>query len=237
MSNFVNVTGQELYSSSATAVHGVGQEGRDGKGRKYRYVKAGAVALVAGNVVQAPAQNTGHDQLTPSAASVGDTTITVTPDSGSITANQYAGGYAMIDTTPGEGYSYRIASHPAWTSGTLVLTLDPSDSIKVALTTASRVTLVPHPYTGVIQAPVTTATNVAVGVAIYPIAISEYGWVQTSGPCPTLINGTPAVGAMVVATGSTAGAAAIASSTLQVIGQMMVTGVNGKILPVFLNIE
>ena len=74
-------------------------------------------------------------------------------------------------------------------------------------------------------------------MAVYPVAIAEYGWVQTKGPCGVLIAGTPAVGAMVTSVGAVAGAASIGSSTLQIIGYMMETGKDTKINPVFLNIS
>lgn len=227
--------GQVLLSSSATQYHPPGYVAQTANGCTYRYVLAGTTALVAGNVIQAPAQVTDHDQLTPSAAAIGATSITVTLDATLASLNQYAGGLAVIDTTPGQGYSYVIQGHPAASaSASLTVTLDPADSIQVALTASSRVTLVPNPYRGVIQSPVTTLTNALVGVAVYPIAASEWGWVQTHGPCGVLINGTPAVGQLVGGPGTVAGAADINASTEQFIGSMMVTGVDAKILPVFL---
>lgn len=235
MPNFTGsiISGQPAFSSTSTAQHRIGQQAHAGDGRKYRYVYAGGAALVVGNALQAPAQNTGHDQLTPSAASIGAASITVTPDSGAITANQYSGGYAVIDTTPGLGYVYQIASHPSWSSGTLVLTLAPEDSVQVALTTDSRVTLVSNPYRNVIQCPQTTATNVPVGGAIYPITLNEYGWIQSGGPGSALIDGTPAVGQPVTNVASVAGSLAVHSAELPSVAHMLVTGVNTKVLPVF----
>lgn len=211
-------------------------------GRVFRYVKAGASALVVGNVIQAPAQITTHDQLTPAAAAIGATTITPTLDAtNAATENQYAEGWACIDTTPGEGYCYPIASHPAAAASAAVALKLPADAkVQVALTTSSRVTLVPNPYKAVIQCPVTTLTGAIVGVAVAPIAASNYGWVQIEGPCGVLIAGTPAVGAAVGVPATAAGAVVIdgaATSGLFVVGRMMVTGVDGKILPVLLSIS
>jgi phosphohistidine swiveling domain-containing protein len=230
--------GQEIFSSSATAAHSVGTLATDNFGRKFRYVKAGAVALVPGKVQQAPAQVTEHDQLTPSAAAIGATQVTVTLGSTAATANQYAGGWIHIDTTPGQGYAYPIEGHPAAdASATLTVTL--GQPIQVALTTSSRVTLVPNPYNGVIVSPVTTLTGAVVGVGVYPVAIGEYGWIQTGGPCCTLIAGTPGVGLAVVVPGTAAGAVVVdgAASETQVVGSMMVTGVDGKYLPVYLTLD
>jgi hypothetical protein len=206
-------------------------------GREYRYVRAGAADLVAGNVIQAPAQVTTHDQLTPTAASIGAERITVTLDAtNAATADQYAGGLAIIDTTPGLGIHLPIIGHPAAAAAaTLELTL--GAPLSVALTSSSRVTLCPNPYRGVIQTPVTTLTGAAVGVAIAPITATYYGWIQTKGPAGVLVAGTPGVGLAVVVPATAAGAVVIdgAASATQVVGAMMVTGVDGKVLPVLIN--
>jgi len=249
---------QDIFSDTGTTfvpLHKLGELGHTADGRKFRYVsvepsssqvtgQAAGATLVSGNVIQGAAQIANHLNLAPSAAVIGATTITVTLGATAAFVNQYRGGYAMISTSPGNGYAYEIKSHPlAASSGTLVLTL--VDSVKVALTASSRVDLQRNPYSSVIQAPVTTATGAALGVALHPIPAATsggatgqtYGWIQTYGPAAVLIDGTPAVGAMVVSTGAAAGAATIFSSTLQVIGKMMTTGVDTKNNAVFLVID
>ena len=229
--------GQSLYSSSATAAHTPGTLAYSVVGgRKFRYVKCGATALVVGNCIQAPAEKTNHDQLTPSAAAIGAEQITVTLGATAVTANQYAGGQAVIDTTPGEGYAYTIKGHPAAdASATVVLTLE--TPIIVALTTSSRVTIAPNPYNLVIQHPVTTATGVALGGAVFIIVANEYGWIQSGGPGAALIAGTPGVGQPVTSVGAVAGALSVHSAELNSVATMMVTGVDAKILPVMWEID
>jgi hypothetical protein len=228
------------FSSSATQEHALGEYKESKDGRGFRYALAGAVALVAGNTLQTRVEEAEHDALVVVTGAAGSTEITLTTEAttGALDANEYGNGLAIIDTTPGEGYSYGILSHPlvaAQTNG--IIKLKPSDSIQVALSTASRVTLIFDPHSKVIQFPVTTATGVCVGVAIYPIAIAEYGWIQTHGNCGVLIAGTPAAGAQVTPVGATAGTVSIMSSTLQLVGHMAETGRTGKICPVFLNID
>ncbi len=232
------IIGQGLYDSSSTQLHPLGTLGTDGNGRYFRYAKAGAVALVRGNVVQGPAQITTHDQLTPAAAAIGAEKITVTLDStNDATENYYAEGLAVIDTTPGLGQFLPIIGHPlvaASAAGVFSL----GTTLEVALTTSSRVTLVPNPYRGVIASP-TTLTGPVVGVAIAAIAAGEFGWVAVRGSFGVLIAGTPAVGAAVGVPGSAAGAVVIdgaATSGLYPIGVMQVTGVDGKVLPVMVNL-
>jgi hypothetical protein len=209
--------------------------------RVFRYVKAGVVDLVAGNVLQAPAQVTTHQQCVPAVTAVGARTITITLGAtNAVTANQYAGGWAVVDTSPGGGYAYPISGHPAAAAAaTCVLTLQPDALVQVALTAVSRVSLVPNSYNGVIQSPITTLTGSVVGVAVAAIPANNYGWIQTSGPGACLIAGTPGVGLAVVVPGTVAGCVVVdgAAAATKVIGSMLVTGVDGKIQGVLLDIQ
>lgn len=234
----VQITPQQTLQSSATQYHQLGVYAETPDGRGYRYALVGASDLVAGNVIQAPAQITNHQAMTTAAAAIGATTVSCTPGATAGAANLYAGGFLFAEVTPGEGYTYRVKSHPAITSSVLfVVTIEPADALLVAFTSSTKTALVHNPYSGVIQAPVTTATCVAVGVAPTIIKTAQYGWIQTHGPCCTLVTGTPAVGAQVVGTGAVAGAAAIASSTLGVIGRMMATGVDTHLQAVWLTLD
>lgn len=231
-------SGQALYVSQSTAVHALGERMVTSDGRVFRYAKAGASDLVAGNMLQSPAQIANHLALTPAAAAIGATSITVTLGATLATANQYANGWAIISTTPGNGYAYPISGHPAAAqSATLVLTLDAP--LIVALTTSSRVDLQANPYNGVIQTPITTLTGPVAGNAPYIISASEYGWIQTRGPAACLVKGTPGVGLAVVCPGTAAGAVVVdgAASETPVVGYMMSTGVDGKNNAVFLLLE
>ena len=91
----------------------------------------------------------------------------------------------------------------------------------------------PKPYVMVIQHPVTTASGVCVGGAVYPVTAAYYGWIQSGGPGAALIAGTPAVGQPVTSTSSTAGSLAVHSAELSNVAYMMKTGRSGKVLPVY----
>ena len=242
MPNFTGdpqIAARNLFSTSATQEHDLGSRFVTSDGRVFRYCLAGASALVVGNVIQASAQDTAHQQLTPSAAAAGAVQIVAALGASAAAANLYAGGWAIIDTTPGLGYAYPISGHAAVaSSGTITLNLDRDSPVDVALTTSSRVSLQRNPYAGVIQAP-TTLTGAVVGVAIYPITAAQYGWIQTHGPAAVLVAGTPGVGLAVVVPGSAAGAVVIdgAASATKVVGSMMVTGVDGKVQAVLININ
>lgn len=194
----------------------------DQNGNAYRYCLVGGTALVPGKLYQAPAEITNHQNLTPAAAAIGATSVTVTLGATAVTANQYSGGYLVITVTPGQGYRYLISSHPAASGGaTCVLTL--ADPIQVALTTSSRCDMVLNPYSSVIVNP-TTASSTIVGAAIYPAAASTYAWVQTGGIAVLLADGALAVGTNVAASNAVAGAVEAATGVQALVG-IAVTGV------------
>lgn len=231
---------QNFWESSSTQKHPLGARVATADGRVFRYCKAGAADLVAGNLEQASAPVANHLALTPSAAALGALQIVATLGATAAAANLYAEGFVQIDTTPGNGYMYTIKDHLAVLSaGVITANLLADDPIQVALTSSSRVGFIANPYSGVIQTP-TTITNAVVGVAPYIITAAQYGWLQTWGPAAVLINGTPAVTAPVMNGATTAGSAdvwtAAAQPTGQTIGHMLQVGVSGKNNAVFLTI-
>ena len=191
-------------------------------GRVFRYVKAGATALVVGNLQQASAEKTNHQNLTAPVAAIGATSVAVTLGATEAQANDYAEGFMVVTVTPGVGYQYRIKSHPAAAaSASLTLTLE--DPIEVALTATSRIDLVMNPFKDVIINP-TTATSAPVGVAVYPITASQYGWIQTGGIATVLADGAITVGVNVSASNGTAGAIEAAVTAQAAIGYA-ITGI------------
>lgn len=203
----------------------LGQRAVTGDGRAFRYVLAGATALVPGNLQQNAAEATSLENLSIAAAAVGDTSITTT-STVTVTANQLAGGYVIVTVTPGQGYMYQIAGHAAATAA--VVTLNLTDPIQVALTTSSKIDLVPNPYSGVIVNP-TTATGMPIGVAVAAVPATYYGWVQTEGVASILADGNITVGTQVIASNGTAGAVepqvAGASSVIQANVGTAMTGI------------
>lgn len=203
-----------------------------GDGRNFRFAIAGAVALVPGTLLQAPAEVTANERIAIAAAALGATSVTTTATL-TVTANQYAGGYLMVATTPGQGYSYQIGSHAAATSA--VVTFNLVDPITVALTTGSTISLVANPFNGVIINP-TTATSSIVGVAVAATPISFYGWIQTAGPSCVLAQGTIVVGEQVAASSTTAGAVVATSGVLADVGYAMQGITSTQYGPIMLNI-
>lgn len=230
--------GQPLYVSQTEQRHFLGERLVTSDGRVFRYCKAGASNLVAGNYIQSPAQIADHQNIACAAAAIGATSITVTLGATAVTANQYAGGQAVVTITPGLGQAITIQGHPAAAlSTTCVLTL--GEPLRVALDTNTRIDLVPNQFNGVIQEPASTATGVGVGVAVYIISAAEYGWIQRSGLAGALNSDTTAVGLALCVPSGTAGAAKAdpANAAVQLVGTVASTCGTGECNGVMLAYE
>jgi len=223
LSSDLLITAPDLTYDSTVKALELGTKAVTPDGRGFRFCLAGGTGLVPGKLQQAPAEITNHQNLTPSAAAIGVSEVTVTLGATAATLDQYAGGYLVVTTTPGQGYQYKIKGHPAADSAaTLLLTLE--DSIRVALTASSVVDLVLNPYSGVILNP-TTLTSCPVGVAVTGVTLAQYGWIQTGGVATLLADGANAVGANVVASNGIDGAVEDAASPgLQPLVGTCVTG-------------
>ena len=133
---------QDIFAESSTQGLPLGSRGETKDGRQFRYALVGGTALVAGNLLQSPAQVANHLSLAvASAAAIGAAEVTVTLGGTAATANQYREGYLVTSSTPGHGYSYKIKSHPAQSTTTGNVTLTLEDPLLVALTTKRFVTI------------------------------------------------------------------------------------------------
>lgn len=213
---------QDLLVSSTVQGADLGTAMTTGDGRYFRYCLVGGTSLVTGTLIQAPAQVANHIQLTPVAAAVGATQVTVTLGATAATANQYYNGLLVVSLDGGtggvKGYAYQISGHPAAaSSGSLTLTL--SDPLLNLITTSAKIDLVLNNYSGVIINP-TTGSSAPVGAAIWVLPTATYGWIQTQGPASVLndAGGAITVGNDVTPSTSVAGAIKSLTGTLPTIG-------------------
>jgi len=192
----------------------------------YAYGRLAAVAVTAGKCVTHAASIAHHFDLTPTAGvAAGETAISVETAGTDITLNQYAGGYLYINDAAGEGQMLRIESNPAHDHSA-----DPSivitcyDDLATAITTSSRVTLIPDPRSGqIVQA--ATTTGATLGVTVVDMAASAYGWFAVSGPQAVLTSGTLVVGNHAVPLGAAGAVGPAAGDVIQVIGTVMIVNV------------
>ena len=231
MSNFlsgpVQVAAQTLHSSSADQYHKLGELIFSNDGRAFRYAKAG-IALVAGNLQQCQAEDTDTQNLAVAAAAIGALSI-VTTTTVTVTANEYAEGFICGAITPGIGKQYKIKGHAAATSAVVTFNLD--ESVRVALTTDSRLDAIASPHAAVVVAP-TTRTGAIVGLAVHAIAAAEFGWLQVCGVGTVVFDGTISVGLEVVSSDNTAGGVETiadgANELLPIIGQALTAGTTAE---------
>lgn len=227
---------QGIHEISATRKERVGCLRVLEDGRKFRYAKNGALALVAGAPTEAAAAVAFHVNLAvAAAAAVGSLSVTVTLGGTAATENQYKDGYLQINDADGEGHQYRIAGHPAQatTTGDLVVSL--KDPIKVALTTSSKASLIYNMFSGVV---VSTGTAVA-PTGIPPVAVTAayYFWSQTGGIACAAVTNAVALGQKLTNAASALLDVAAAHGPPIVGFTYGTAGVTGNFKPIFLTLD
>ena len=201
---------------------------------------AAATTLAAGKLYQDPAMIANHANCAVTAFTAYSNNgnvpakVTLTLGATAVTANQYRGGFLVVNDATGEGQTLRIASHPAADSAaSLAVTLE--DAPNTALTTSSEVTLVPPYGKDIIIFP-TTATNVAVGVGLYAIAASTYGFLVSKGTVSCLGDGTLTAGSAVSPSNAVAGAVENGVIAQGFVGTAVEAGVDTEYRTVFVNL-
>lgn len=209
-------------------------------GREVALILSGAIALAAGKLNQDAAIVPNHQNLAVTAVQAysanGNTpaTVTVTLGATAATANQYAGGFLIVNDNVGEGQTLKIASHPAAALSTsLVVTLE--DGPNTALTTASEVCLILPHGANVVVFP-TTATGAVAGVTLYPIPAAAYGFVVTKGIVACLADGAVTVGAAISPSNAVAGAVEDGVIAQGLVGNANQAGVDTEYRSIFINV-
>lgn len=238
------IAGTDLYSSSAVPTHMIGTIMWDYKtGKAYRYASAGET-LVVGNLMQAAVRTAQHENLAIGTAAVAkDTYLQVTNGSTTIVPADFIGGTISVYTagtvTICDEYTIVDIKGTLTSSGALKVYTD--KPVRYAYTTSATVNMKKSPWANVIQAPITTATEMCVGTAIYPIPSGEYGWIQTHGAATVLSsNQTFAVGSNIgTPCLDAAGAVNVyaAATGKQSIGVSRMANATGAGVAVFLRID
>lgn len=235
----------DLYAST-TEVPGplyVGFLHNGENGKLFRYSKAGASALIKGNLLQESVEDTSYENMAiGTAAVIGDAFLQVTNGTATITSEQFIGGsigvYTAGGVAIGDEYTITGVSGTLTTGGALKVYTD--RAVRYAYTTAATVVMKRSPWSGVIQQPATTPTGMTVGVAIYEIPAASYGFVQSHGVVTALSDGsTFAVGSDLGNASGTAGAVTVyaAGTTRQKIGVSREAAASAKGISIFLSID
>ncbi len=183
---------QDFFETSITPKYNTGTRYVLDDGRVFRYARAGAVALAAGEIQTSPAfggsSATVQADLTAAVNAEGAIRVTFTTATDAITLNQFAGGYLAVSdggASIGQGEMYKIVGNAAGAAGALVFELD--RPLTTAWTTSTRVSIMTNPYNLVVQSPVTTAIGMPVGVPMIATPINYYCWLQTWGMACCLV--------------------------------------------------
>lgn len=226
-----SITGPRFLSPTEIRASTTVQEGVLGgrvetlDGRIYRYAQNASSALVAGNLLQAPAINSKSINIVCSAAAAAlATSVSVTLASSTAAVNEFADGFMVVNDVDGEGIAYRIGGNLPSVATALTLTL--SEPLQVALTTSTEVSLI-NTFRDVVQSVATTLTGAPIGGTDKAYAADEYFWLHTGGP-GSVLNGDSAVVNQMLMAGTTAGSVLIADAGDPQVGKAMQAHVSGE---------
>lgn len=186
------VAADDIFHTSATQKYMLGCKLDFNNGWRFRYQKAGSVALTAALCNQSAVGVAGWQnevQTNGSIWAIGDKVITAVLTT-TATEDQFADGYLTIEHGTGNGQMYLIKSNKAGTANATAgynvqITLADVGGIRIATATTSEVTVTLNKYSGTIIFP-TDPTGVATGVNLVAVAANYYFWGQTIGACPVV---------------------------------------------------
>lgn len=198
---------EEIYKTYTVPKHRLGSIIETPDGRQFRFTLNGAVALAAARLVQSTVPAANHLNIAVAAAvAVGAKVITATLGATAAAKDLYKDGYVYVNDAAGEGHLYRIKTHEAVASaGVITLTLYEDSPVVVALTTASEITLIRNPFSGVLIHDSPPTAPLA-GVTLVAVAAAAYCWLQTRGPAAVLTQGTLVIGDLCVPSATVDGA-------------------------------
>lgn len=179
-------------------------------GREVTLVSVGASDIAAGLLVQSSAQVADHENLTvtaftPASVQFGTpATVVATLGATAATANQYAGGFLVVNDGTGVGQTLRISANTAALGGASV-TIQLEDAPVVDLDNTSVVSLLANLYSNVIVNPA-SATGTPVGVTLYASNAGEYVYIVSKGIVSCLADGVVPVGSAISSSNAVAGA-------------------------------
>lgn len=228
---------QGIYEVSSTQKEALGAFRITEDGRKFRYCKATAVAIIPAVSLQPALQTANHINRSAAATVVGSMQVTFTVGATAVTADQYKDGYLSVNAgTAGTiGNQYRIKSHTEVAAAGGSITVQLADPLAVALVaTTDKLSLTPNPYNG---CAIGDVAHGSCGITMVAVPASNYFWAQTGGVgCAWVVNAT--------AEGSTLIPAASGLLKLWVVdylqpqvGYALAAGVTSNAKPVYLTID
>lgn len=249
----------DIYAAHTSAKYAVGFGFTRSDGAKFRYCHFGIMTSQSGLVMAndfsgstAPASGVSVTAVDPGSttALAGENAKSNTADSRYVqltitaSAQQFAGGYLIITSGTGYGFTYRIKGNtvsgtPASTSSTFEI----DGKLQAALSgTASAATVVGCQYSNLKKCDTTDFTPVGVSCAC--VSADGYGWIQTAGVVGALTAAAVPVKGTIVASTDTAGAVATiqvntgtALSAGPIIGNIIAPSIEANYSTIYLTLE
>ena len=202
-----------LFTPTADQKHALGRilEADDGTGRKWRYCKNGATALVQSFMCssEAPSANGLEIVSTGYTMSVGDMSFNMLLTTGNnYSDHELVDGWLYVNkvaTILGDQY---LIKDNYWTTSDTVMHIELADEngIRHAIAATHELSVVKSEYRDVVVTP-TTQAAIDVGVPNVAVPANYYFWAQYRGPCTMISEDTVVIGAPVgkPATHNTAG--------------------------------
>lgn len=232
---FNQASEQDVHTVSDTPRAVLGTKVHTADGRVYRYARAGATALNAGEVTATPeVAATTTDLAVAETADTGSQQITVTLSTDAVEANAFAGGFVTVTDGDNSAISYKIASHDAAEAeADLVILLE--DAIVGTVTAADEVTVTANEYADVVVAPADGSLKPA-GVPNVDVDAGYYFWSQTGGVGAVLAHAIVAASNAVSVSGTAGAFDAAGAGDYQVGVTFMATAAGGT-QPIKLTID
>lgn len=204
----------EQFNTYTDKRHSLGTKLELQDGRIFRFAQMGATIGVANNLYESEVPLGDWDTMAvQAAAAVGAKTISYTNGGTTlVAANDLDDGYIIVESAAALGHMYKIKSHTTGAiSVTITVTLEDGETVRSALTTSHKVTVVKNPYKLIIiHTASATCTAICVGVPQVLIAASSYGWVQVHGIGSCLLKGAALIGDLCIPS-ATAGSLDVAA--------------------------
>lgn len=250
LSAAIQITDQDVRSTATSqggAKLGQAAQTTDGKSYVYTANTSTSLALAAGKLTQGAVGTANHLNRTGVTYVAGTNQVTFAVGATAVTADQYKGGYLVVNKGTGAGQALLISGNTsAASSGSPVINL--KDAIITATAVAdSKFSLYPNPFSAaLLYAHAAPNTSIPTGVPAVSVAAattalpSTYFWSQVGGECSVLADAATWVGTFdgVIASTLTDGAVGIqATATIQpTIGYSLDTLVSTEYRPVMLTI-
>ncbi len=181
---------QSIYEASTTQKHRLGAKFIDGD-RIFRYAKNSSAATLSKalmnqtQVVETKTQaivQTGHTWA------VGDISGTMlVTTGGTFAANEFTDGWLLANKVAAVGDIYKVLASEITVGADTIMKLELETPIRTAISATTELSLMPNRWYDVVVFP-TAHTGYAAGVGLVDIAASSYGWLQTGGPAPLIVD-------------------------------------------------